>query len=296
MYRRIVHSLAVILLCMVNLPGCQKAPEKQNETTSIPGNPPVPSSGTPISQPGEPSTPTPLPAAHPEPGPYPDSTVQPEIQALAAGLDYDPTLIYEYVLNHYDTLPVFGLMKNPRDTYLSKRGNPFDLAVLLSDLLRAAGYQTEFVFAIIQLPVAKGMNWVGAETPEVAQQVINSGGIYCELTGDVLRMKHVWVRVKVAGTWYPLDPSMKSYTYSKGMDLGTILAYDRDAYMAAALSGATVTADYIKNLNTANIEARLVQYSTNLAQYLRTNAPFASLADVVGGRRIVTQTVDSLPT
>jgi YD repeat-containing protein len=222
--------------------------------------------------------------------------VQPEIQALAAGLDNDPLLIYDYVLNNYDTVPVYGQLKNPRDTVLSRRGNPFDQAALLSDLLRAAGYETEYVLGIIQLPVAQAMNWVGADTPAVLAGVLDAGGIYREVVGDVLRLKHVWLRAKVAGTWYSLDPSMKPYTYTQGMDLGAILGYNRATYMAAALSGATVTADYAENLNTANIEAQLAQYATNLAQYLRNNAPFASLADAVGGRRIVPQTVAALPT
>ena len=224
------------------------------------------------------------------------SPIQPEIQALAAGLDNNPLLIYDYLLNNYDTVPAYGLLKNSRETVLSKRGNPFDQAALLSDLLRAAGYETEYVLGIIQLPVAKAMNWVGAETPEILATGDRQREALSRLVGDVLRMKHVWLRVKVAGTWYPLDPSLKPYTYSKGMNLGAILGYNRDAHMAAALSGATVTADYAENLNIANVEARLAQYARTSAQHLRANAPFASLEDVVGGRRIVTQAVNALPT
>ena len=219
-----------------------------------------------------------------------------EIEALAAGLDHDPRLIYEYVLNNYDVLPIWGWMKNARETYLAKRGNPLDLAVLLSDLLRASGYETMYAICVIRLPMAQALNWVGADTPGALLDILYSGGNYADLDGDVLRLKHVVVGVKVDNTWYSLDPSFKAYTYTQGLDLGAVLGYDRDSFLNAALSGATVTNDYVEHLNTGNINARLTQYATNLAQHLRESSPFASLAEVVGGRRIVPQTINTLPT
>jgi hypothetical protein len=219
-----------------------------------------------------------------------------EIEALAAGLDHDPRLIYEYVLNNYDVLPIWGWMKNARETYLAKRGNPLDLAVLLSDLLRASGYETMYAICVIRLPMAQALNWVGADTPGALLDILYSGGNYADLDGDVLRLKHVVVGVKVDNTWYSLDPSFEAYTYTQGLDLGAVLGYDRDSFLNAALSGATVTNDYVEHLNTGNINARLTQYATNLAQHLRESSPFASLAEVVGGRRIVPQTINTLPT
>jgi len=228
----------------------------------------------------------------------PPALLQPsaEIEALAAGLDHDPRLIYEYVLNNYDVLPIWGWMKNARETYLAKRGNPLDLAVLLSDLLRASGYETMYAICVIRPPMAQALNWVGADTPEALLDILYSGGNYAELDGDVLRLKHVVVGVKVDNTWYSLDPSFKAYSSTQGIDLGAVLGYDRDSFLNAALSGATVTNDYIEHLNTGNINARLTQYATNLAQHLRESSPFASLAEVVGGRRIVPQTINALPT
>ncbi len=274
MRRRLATLSAVLLLALglLGIVACGAAPSPENPAAS-----PTADSG-------------------PAPAPLPTPAVQPEIEALAEGLDNDPRLIYAYVLNSYDAVPVYGLMKNSRDTYYSKRGNPFDLAVLLSDLLRAAGYQTEFVVARIEVPLADALNWVGAEIPPVLSHVLNVGGIYNEMIGaDVVRMKHVWVRANIDGTWYALDPSFKPYAYSQGIDLVPILGYTRDTHLAGALAGATVTAEYARNINTASISSNLTQYATNLAQYLRDNMPFASLADVVGGRRIVTQTIDALP-
>jgi len=292
MGRQLVHSAAVIFLCvcLLMLPACQNEPEPQDET-------PTPPSATlsPTATPQVLPSATPLPAANPEPGSFTDSTVQPEIQALAAGLDYEPRLIYEYVLNHYDVVPVLGQMKSARDTFLSRRGNPFDLAVLLSDLLRAAGYETEMVFGIIELPLEQAMNWVGAETPEVLYHVLDSGGIYNEVGEESVMMKHIWVRVRIHDTWYTLDPALKEYAYSQGIDLAPILGYRRDAYLAAAFQGSTVTADYVRGVNSTNIDAQLTQYAAGLVQYLRQEMPFASLQDVIGGRSIVPQTVDALP-
>ena len=219
-----------------------------------------------------------------------------EIQALAAGLDNDPRLIYEYVHNNFDFVPTWGLLKSPRETYLAKAGNPFDQAALLVALLQAAGYEAEFVFGLIQIPLDQAMNWVGVTNPQVLPHVFWNGGIPAEVQDDVLRMNHIWARVRIDGAWYPLDPSFKAYAYNAGIDLATVLGYDRSAFLAAAESGSTITADYVRRINETNINSHLIQYSNNLINYLRTNTPFAYLEDVIGGREIVPETLDGYPT
>ena len=228
----------------------------------------------------------------------PEAALQPspEIQALAAGLDNDPKLIYEYVHNQFDFVPTWGLVKSPRETYLAKAGNPFDQAALLVALLQAAGYEAEFVFGLIQIPLDQAMNWVGVTNSQVLTYVFWNGGIPAEVQEDVLRMSHIWARVRIDGAWYPLDPSFKVYTYNPGLDLATVLGYDRSGFLAAAESGSTITADYVRYINETNINSHLTQYSNNLINYLRTNTPFAYLEDVIGGREIVPETLDGYAT
>src|SRR5215471_17999441 len=60
----------------------------------------------------------------------------PEIAALARGLNYDLILIYEYVYYGIDFSPTFGSKKGALGTYLDRRGNNIDQNVLFVTLLR----------------------------------------------------------------------------------------------------------------------------------------------------------------
>ncbi|MCQ4437650.1 hypothetical protein NO135_21880, partial [Clostridioides difficile] len=54
----------------------------------------------------------------------------------------------------------------------------------------------------------------------------------------------------------------------------------------SAKSGATSTADYAQNITRTNIRNNLTTYANNLATYLRSNMPAATVDDVVGGKSI----------
>jgi RHS repeat-associated protein len=220
-----------------------------------------------------------------------------EIEALADGLNNDPKLIYQYVRNHFDYVPTWGLSQSPLDTYLCKMGNAFDLSTLLLALLQAAGFQAEYAFGQVEIPLAQVQNWVGVQDQQALDDAMFwYGGIPGQIDGSTVRMDHVWVRVRVGTTWHPLDPSFKSYAATPGIDLGSALGYNRAAFLAAAEQGAQIRTDYIRDINESNITSRLTEYATNLMDYLRQNAPFAYLSEIVGGREIVPVTVDSLPT
>ncbi len=76
----------------------------------------------------------------------------PEITELARALQNDPTLIYEYVLNHIDYAPYYGHLKDATLTLLERSGNDFDQAELLISLLRAAGHTAVFVNGTMSIP------------------------------------------------------------------------------------------------------------------------------------------------
>ena len=220
-----------------------------------------------------------------------------EIIALADGLDDDPELIYEYVYNNYQFLPTWGLFQSARDTYFSKAGNALDQSTLLQALLRAAGYQTEYALGVIEIPLSQVKNWVGVQDSDgLMEAMFTYGGMSVEIDGSVVRMDHVWTRVKVGGIWYPLDPSFKAYAATSGIDLGSALGYNQAAYLAAAEQGAQIGSDWVEDVNQANIATHLTQYATNLMDYLNDNAPFAYLDDIIGGRDIVPVAVEGLPT
>jgi hypothetical protein len=102
-------------------------------------------------------------------------------------------------------------------------------------------------------------------------------------------IEHVWVKTRINGSWYVFDPSYKPHTFKSGIDLAsaTTTGYDAATHLSSAQSGATVTADYVQNLNRTNIRNNLNTYATKLATYLRANTPAATLDDVLGGKTVV---------
>ena len=219
-----------------------------------------------------------------------------EIRALALGLDNDPLLIFNYVRNHILHEPTHGLLKNPRETLLSGLGSAMDQSALLVALLRAAGFQARYQYGLAILSFDQATSWTGAADPETAADFFANGGINVTLGNNYVAIIHLWSEVNVGGTWHPLDPSFKEYESSNGLDLGPILGYDRGSFLAAAQSGATVTADYSQNLNAANVRSELASYASNLIIYLDQNSPFVTPAEVVGERKIVHQDLAALPT
>jgi len=213
-------------------------------------------------------------------------TITAEIQTLAAGLENNPLAIYDYVRNHIDFVPSYGLLKNPRETLLAEAGNAYDQAALLSALLNAAGFQTRYVWGTIQISKTAAMNWVGAADPLKVGTVFASGGIPAANAGSELQLSHIWVEVFDQGIWHPLDPSFKSYQEQSGEDLRPRMGYTLTTFLTRAQTGATITPDYTQNLNQANIRTDLANYAHNLVNYLRNNQTFASLDEMIGGRRI----------
>ncbi len=67
----------------------------------------------------------------------PAFAADPEVEALAAALKNDPDLIFEYVHDKIEFVPLYGLQKGGLGTLIDKSGTSFDQAQLLVELLRA---------------------------------------------------------------------------------------------------------------------------------------------------------------
>ncbi|MEM7133662.1 MAG: DUF6531 domain-containing protein [Chloroflexota bacterium] len=213
--------------------------------------------------------------------------ITPEIESLANGLERDPLAIFDYVHNHIEYVPSWGLLKNPRETLLAKMGNAVEQSALLSVLLNSAGFETRYVWGQIRISKSTTLNWTGASDPDAVGNLFASGGIQTISTGDDLLIDHMWVEVMVDGTWHPLDPSFKEYEEQAGQDLSTLLGFDQDTFLNTAIEGATITDDSVQNLDHVSIRNNLAQYATNFINNLRINEPFVTLEDVIGGRQII---------
>ncbi|MBN9397273.1 MAG: RHS repeat protein [Candidatus Melainabacteria bacterium] len=214
------------------------------------------------------------------------------IVELARGLKSDVDLIHEYCATQLDFVPVMGLQKGALGAIIDQRGGPFDLADAMVQLLRQAGYTANYMFGEARLTLAQASAWFGTSATDIwasrnllqnngiAVSVVNVGGI------DYLDFNHIWVKVWIAGTAYFFDPSLKSYTNKTGVDLGAAMGYNQTTFLANARSGATITADYVKSLNRANIRNDLSTMTTTLVNWIKTNNHAASVEDLLGGKSI----------
>lgn len=75
-----------------------------------------------------------------------ETAVTPELIALARSLRHDPMGIYEYVKNHIDYIPTYGIHNGASGCYLAGRGNEWDMNALLIALLRESGYTCRFAY------------------------------------------------------------------------------------------------------------------------------------------------------
>lgn len=227
--------------------------------------------------------------------------ITPEIQALARALDNNPIKIYEYVRNNIDYVPLLGVRNGATATLLSKRGDDADQCALLIALLKAANPASDALYTCgyVVYPVSFMANLlnVDANTNRVLARLWG-GLIPADVDPNVassIQVYRYWVETTISNTTYMLDPAYKEYDSTNALDILSIAGYSRTQFTARATSGATVTANSIRNANEANIRADLTTYSSSLVANIRAQHPNGDISDVLGGRKIKRQTITSLP-
>lgn len=223
----------------------------------------------------------------------------PSIVELSRALHGDPDLIYEYVRNNIEYYPEWGVQKGPLGALLDGRGTAFDQAELMVELLTQAGWSASYVLGQITLSGTDLAAWLGVSAANACgvRRLLAQGQIPIATMSPSgqsgscgalvsARVSHIWVKVSIGGTQYVFDPSYKPHTRKTAIDLFATSGYDANAYLTTARSGATITSDYVQNLNRTGVRNSLTSYATNLATYIRTNLPAGELADLVGGNVI----------
>ena len=233
--------------------------------------------------------------------------ITPDIAALARNLENDPTRIYNYVHDHIRYVHYFGSHKGAEMTLMERSGNDFDQCALLVALLRAAGLSPSYQFGMISIPYSAAnqqdyQHWVGAMMPntnwgaaiQLAGKINGSFGYpytsyFYGDTNDVL-FHHVWVQVMVNGSNYNLDPAYKVNLPVGGIGLDGAMQLNTNTLISAVSSGSTATADYVQNLNEANLRSTLGSYNSNLLGYIQSTCPNATVQQIVSGQSIVPST------
>ncbi len=229
-----------------------------------------------------------------------------EINELARGLRYDVDLIYEYVRNNIDIVPIYGLQKGALGAVYDQSGTAFDQVHLMYHLLKEAdavaskGYNPQIKVGTIVLTVAQLGNWLGltdaagSVNSAALQDVLKNGGIPYTISGSNVTLSHIWLKVTITGSTCAsachFDPSFKTYTYTSGVvsSLGTVLNYAETDLTGASMmsTGTQHGASYVQNVSKSGINGTMNTYATRLLTNLRSTNADATIEEVVGGRSI----------
>jgi RHS repeat-associated protein len=253
---------------------------------------------------------SPMTMTYPASGPGYAEANTPDIQALAHGLQNDPVKIFNYVHDHIRHVFYYGSKKGAELTLLEQSGNDMDQCSLLVALLRAAGFSPGYGFGMLEMPyqatdgtqndlqhwlnlTLTNNNW--GTTFSYLNDLLSERGYF--LLSDMGDGNHVafqrsWVTLTISGTNYLLDPAFKISEPTNGINLAPVMDFSSNAVMAACQG--TDTGNYASNINEANLRAALTGYTTNLLNYLQSNYPSSSVAQVLGDAGIVPSTNTTL--
>lgn len=242
-----------------------------------------------------------------------------EIVELARALRWNVDLIYEYVHNNIETMPIFNSLKGPLGTLIDRSGTPVDQTELMANLLTQSCYDAEMVInrpgvetnAVLHISGAQLSNWLDADANSVSRIVQGGGfiGTANSVGGDNgYDVSWAWVKVTINGVAYYYDPSSKTYSKVNGINFdastgtpGVPLAsgFNSATFISRAESGATIVTagatPYVQNLNRTNVRADLTNYANSLVSYIKANKPVASTTDIVGGKTIVPLPIYTVP-
>ena len=235
-----------------------------------------------------------------------DAPLSEAISAKAEELDDDPVKIYQWVRNNIEFIPSYGSIQGAEYTLQHGKGNAFDTASLLIALLRAANIPARYAFGTVQMPADKVMNWVGnVSTPEAAGNLLGQGGIpnIGMVSGGKVnhtKLEHVWVEAwidyqpsrgavhRVGDSWVPMDASFKQYEYSEGMALEEQVLFDAEGLAQTIQDQSTINEEegWVQGVPQQAMEESLTDYRAQLESYLESQAPDASVGDVLGTHSI----------
>jgi len=243
-----------------------------------------------------------------------DAPLSPAIIAKAGELNNDPVAIYQWVRNNVEYIPSYGSVQGAEYTLTYQKGNAFDTASLLVALLRAANVPARYAFGTVRMPAASVMNWVGnVQVPEAAGNLLGQGGVPSKMLvsgGQVthFELEHVWVEAwidylpsrgakhSVGDSWIPMDASYKQYEYQDGMGLDQAVPFDAQALADSLEQNSTVNEDegWVQGIPQQDVEQALTNYQAQLEDYINSQAPDATVGDVLGTAAIKTVVRESL--
>ncbi|QSX78299.1 RHS repeat-associated core domain-containing protein [Agrilutibacter solisilvae] len=190
-----------------------------------------------------------------------ETSITPQIQALADELGHNPVRIYNWVHNNIDFVPGHGAIQGAGLTLRSRQGNATDINSLLVSMLRASGIPARFVYGTVDVPIARAVSWLRARNMNDALGLVQMGGIPSTLMmmngqPHALRLQHMWVEAFIDFTpsrgainrepdaWIPMDASFKQYQLaSQPLDVLGLGQWNTQTAVDALKDGAQFNAD-----------------------------------------------------
>jgi RHS repeat-associated protein len=236
-----------------------------------------------------------------------------EITALANALHNNVDLIYEYVRNNVEIVPIYGLQKGALGALIDRSGTAFDQAQLMVELLRSAGYTANYIQGAVTLTGTQMQQWLGTNNAPALIAILADGGVPSTVTPTTgtatsVTLAHVWVQVNISGTTYLFDPAFKPHTFTTGLDIGVGSGWNEANFLASGQNtmvtgtqsapsdvppNSPVSIRYVRNVNSAGLQGQLTTYATALASYMKTHGSVAGQVyatqqweDVVGRQDI----------
>ena len=233
------------------------------------------------------------------------------VAELARALKYDPVLIYEFVHNNIEIVPMWGVLKGSTSTLIDGMGSAFDIAQLTADLINADpshSASATLVRGTVTMTDAAAASWIALNGLNICPlySTFSSVGIPVSINyascpaGGTVTVGHVWVKVSYGGQTYEVDPSFKVHTaIAPTVNLASVTGYNRAAYLAAACTNCNTNPNILTTLNRSSLlnpaNAQSVPtFARNLLSYLQSNN-IHDLDQVIGGHTLVKTYVSALP-
>ena len=211
------------------------------------------------------------------------TAVAADVAAMVSQLP-TPAKAFAFVYDNVDWQSYGGVVKGASGALNERRGNDWDQALLLRDLLTAQGYQAQLEWGRVSIPIKRAMNLAGTEDPLQAANLLATAGFdSVALTQNgvpvLIQMTHAWVRALIpyvpnrgatggtADTWVRMDPSFKKYKYQAGIEIP--IPWSEDEYLQT--SAVRAPNDFFGDKLWAYIRANNLTCN-NLSQVPKTGA------------------------
>lgn len=172
----------------------------------------------------------------------------PEITALAQELGNSPARIFRWVHDEIALDPKWGSYSGALGTLWARSGTSWDQALLLRELLMAAGVDARLEWGEVEISTDTLVNLAGVDDPIRAGDLLTTAGmpivLYTQGSQVVgARLSHVWIRAYLdyipnrgvtpgpGDTWVRMDPSFSRFDYAPGIRIHDQVPFSLGDYL-----------------------------------------------------------------